>query len=294
MQDQTASIAPVAIRIPKALINTSIEPLQVAGGKPENPSSTWAVGWYEGFGPLRNAENTIFYGYPDFYGVGPAVFWFLGSLLEGDAIEVTGDDGLVYPYLVTSVTSYEQATAPIAEIFGDAGEEVLTLFSGAPPYDTQGNYLNLVVVRATPAGEPFALLAGTATGTGAIDCSLDPQALQINGETPAPVNVGPEARDLTNLASAVPASEDDIASIEAALQTATTCPIAVREALVLEDGRIITLVGQPGMIPLDDLVSPGGFDSLSTAPQARALAYILFTPGSDGWVIEGIPWYAGS
>ena len=293
MQELTTGVAPFAIRIPKAMVNTTIEPLQIADGSPENPAGTWTVGWYEQYGPLGDGETTILYGYPDFLGVGPAVFWFLPGLREGDAIEVTGDDGFIHPFVVSSVAMYERASAPLGEIFGDTGEEVMTLFSGAPPYDDQGNYLNLVVIRATPAGDPFAMLTSPGTADAETPCTLDPQALKIDGQTPAAVDTGPEARDLVDLASAVPADAQTIESIQTIVQAAASCPIAVREAMVLPDGRVITLVGPPGIVPLDELTTPGGFTSLSSAPEARAFAYILFSPNNGGWEAAGIPWYAG-
>jgi hypothetical protein len=291
LQDQIAGVAPVAIRIPQALVNTSIEPLQIFDGRPEDPNSNWAVGWYEAFGPLADSGNSVFYGLPDFFKAGPGVFWFVENLVAGDSIDVTGADGLVYPYVISSVTTYERTTAPIGEIFNDTGEEMLTLFSAVPPYDEQtDSYLGLLVIRAVPNGEPVPQLESDTTLANDASCALHPQELEINGRFLAPVPSDSDTRRQLTLTSAVPARAEDIASIEQTLQAATPCLVAVREALMLTDGRIVALVGPPGMIPLEELVSPGGFDSLDTAPQARSLVYVLFAPGTEGWTAQGTPW----
>ena len=286
-QEATSGIVPVAIRIPKALINTTVEPLKIADGSAENPSGTWTVGWYEQYGPLGHGDNTIFYGYPDFLGVGPAVFWFLPDLIAGDAIEVLGDDELIHPFVVDSVAMHEWASPPLEEIFADHESETLTFFGPAPPYDEQGRFLGLVLVRAVPAGEPFALLE-RASRTEAVDCYLDPRLLKIDGHSVYPIDVEGTA-GTTDLAGAVPADAQTVESIQAILQAAD-CPIAVREALLLEDGRVITLVGPPGFIPLDELTSVGGYDSLSSAREAKVMAYVLFAPNNGGWEAEGISW----
>jgi hypothetical protein len=289
LQDQPAGVTPVAIRIPTAVVDTTIEPLQITDGAPQTPGSTWAVGWYEQLGTLADSENTVFYGLPDYYRVGPAVFWFLPNLVAGDSIEVTGNDGLIYPYIVDSATTYDRATAPLGEIFGQTGEEMLTIFTAAPPYDSEGNYVSLVVVRGVPSGEPFAPLESSAADVTSDLCVLAPHTLQMNGQSLAPVEVGETAREQLDLSGAIPASDEIIASIQSSLQSATGCPIVIREALALTDGRVLTLVGPPGSIPLDELVSPGGFDSLGTAPEAKVLAYVVFSPTGDGWSAEGVP-----
>jgi hypothetical protein len=46
----------------------------------------------------------------------PAALYFLDKVRRGDAVEVTGDDGRVYPDAVDAVDTYD-AAAPVGDIF---------------------------------------------------------------------------------------------------------------------------------------------------------------------------------
>ena len=61
-------------------------------------------------------------------------------------------DGFERVYVVSSTTSYNYATAPVAEIAGPTPREVLTLITCTGSFDRASrNYDRRLVVRADPA-----------------------------------------------------------------------------------------------------------------------------------------------
>lgn len=92
---------PIAIQIDKASVDAQVERNQVIDGLMLDPSGPWVVSWYEETGRLGEQDNTVMAGHLDYWGVGPAVFYNLADLEEGDEIRVTGDSGDVFTYQVT-------------------------------------------------------------------------------------------------------------------------------------------------------------------------------------------------
>jgi sortase (surface protein transpeptidase) len=85
----------------------------------------------------------------DYWDVGPAVCYDIGSLVQGDTIEVIGEDGQNYNYEVDWVENFESANAPIQDIVGPTEEESLTLITCGGPFDyANGVYLQRTVVRS--------------------------------------------------------------------------------------------------------------------------------------------------
>lgn len=151
------SEAPVArIVIPRFEVDAPVVVRGVdANGVMETPDGPWDVAWYDirsddsdrpGFG-----SNAIFSGHVDYINVGPAVFWNLKDLEQGDLVEVRLDDGTVYRY---SVSSREQVGAApseeeIRKIVGQTEQEIITLITCGGTFDASvGQYDQRVVVRA--------------------------------------------------------------------------------------------------------------------------------------------------
>lgn len=145
-------VQPIAIRIEKAQVDAQVEVQEIVEGVMLNPSGPWIVSWYRETGRLGALDNIVLAGHLDYWDVGEAVFYNLGKLAEGDTIEITGEDGVVYAYEVEWVKSYEVADLDAKElrnIVGKTDTETLTLITCGGPFDyNKGEYLERMVVRA--------------------------------------------------------------------------------------------------------------------------------------------------
>jgi hypothetical protein len=218
----------------------------------------------------------LLYGYLDWWEVGPSVFAFLSYLVPGAAIELDGDDGTAYAFVVASVD-----TLPPAEALAALGEdpdpaqESLAVLAPALPYDqATGSYANLTLVRARRSDEPPVAVDEERAAPDALPCAVDALAALRAAGTATPVAVvGPM------LAGAGAATGDQLADLAARAQGITSCDIGPRSALVLQDGTLVTLLGPPGALPLDRLtgmVTPG---TTGVSPDAALCGF--FTAGIE-------------
>jgi LPXTG-site transpeptidase (sortase) family protein len=155
-EERPAGVAPVAIEIERAAVSAEVEALDIVDGAMADPTGPWVVAWYEDLAGLGEVGNVVMAGHIDYWNVGPAVFYTIGQLAEGDEIGVTGTDGEVYAYAVEWVRQYDAADAPLEEITGRTGDETLTLITCGGTFDyATGEYLQRTVVRASrlPSGE---------------------------------------------------------------------------------------------------------------------------------------------
>jgi len=144
-----AGVKPVAIKIQKAGVDAEVESIEIVDGKMQDPTGPWVVSWYKETAKLGEQGNAVMAGHLDYWDVGPAVFYSVGSLQTDDQIQVTGEDGQVYTYAVEWVKNYDSENAPISEIVGPTDDESLTLITCGGPFDYQnGVYLQRTVVRA--------------------------------------------------------------------------------------------------------------------------------------------------
>jgi hypothetical protein len=140
---------PVAIEIENAAVNAQIEQQQIVDGVMLDPSGPWIVSWYEASSRLGEIGNILMAGHLDYWDVGPAVLYNINNLNEGDLIQVTGEDGVIYTYSVVWRENFETANAPIQDIVGPTEEESLTIITCGGPFDyANGVYLQRTVVRA--------------------------------------------------------------------------------------------------------------------------------------------------
>src|SRR5215211_6498356 len=150
---QAAVVAPVGLAIEAAGIDAGIETLRVVDGAMQDPTGPWVVAWYENLGSLGTAGNVVMAGHIDYWNVGPAVFYNLSILKEGDGIVVTGDDGKAYPFAVEWVHQYDSASIPLDEVAGPTEVQSLTLITCGGAFDyANGHYLQRTVVRANRTG----------------------------------------------------------------------------------------------------------------------------------------------
>ena len=140
---------PVSIEIEKAFVNSQIETIEIKDGIMMDPTGPWIVSWYQESSQLGEIGNVLMAGHLDYWDVGPAVFYNINNLNEGDIIRVTGEDGSLFEYQVQWRENFDTANAPIQDIVGPTDAESLTLITCGGPFDYQtGEYLQRTVVRA--------------------------------------------------------------------------------------------------------------------------------------------------
>ena len=148
-----AGVAPIALQVDSVGVDAPIELGAVTEGVMMDPSGPWVVSWYEPLGKVGEGGNVVMAGHVDYWNVGPAVFWDVRYLPEGDIIRVVGEDGKNYEYAVQWTQSYmaDQLTPEVIQedIVGDTGEETLTLITCGGEFNPEtGEYNQRWVVRA--------------------------------------------------------------------------------------------------------------------------------------------------
>jgi hypothetical protein len=146
-------VAPIALQVDSVGVDAPIELGGVVDGIMMDPSGPWVVSWYEPLGKVGEGGNVVMAGHVDYWNVGPAVFWDVRYLPEGDIIRVVGEDGKNYEYAVQWTQSYmaDQLTPEViqGEIVGDTGQETLTLITCGGEFNPDtGEYNQRWVVRA--------------------------------------------------------------------------------------------------------------------------------------------------
>jgi LPXTG-site transpeptidase (sortase) family protein len=146
-------VAPIAIKITKAQVDSQVEQQEIVDGVMQNPSGPFVVAWYRGTGRLGEDDNVVMAGHLDYWDVPQAVFFHIGDLKENDEIDVTGEDDDVYKYKVDWVKNYAVADLDakhVQEIVGSTKTEKLTLITCGGPFDyDSGAYLERMVIRAS-------------------------------------------------------------------------------------------------------------------------------------------------
>jgi LPXTG-site transpeptidase (sortase) family protein len=160
------SDAPVArIVIPDAAIDAPIVVKGVdAAGVMIAPDNAYDVAWYDFSAHPGFGGNAVFAAHVDYVNVGPAVFYNLKDLEQGDIIEVRLEDGTLYRYAVNFKQQYDAATAPVDTIVGATPAESVTLITCSGVFNSSTHqYDKRLVVRAElikDAGPPAELPPG--------------------------------------------------------------------------------------------------------------------------------------
>jgi len=137
-----ASEAPLArFAIPRFGVDVPMIALGVdENGAMETPSDPWVVAWYDFTARPGFGSNAVFSGHVDALytgNPGPAVFWNLKDLVDGDIIEVRLEDGSLYQYRVSARYSVNPDTADVGAIVGPTEREIITLITCGGTLGTQ-------------------------------------------------------------------------------------------------------------------------------------------------------------
>ncbi len=140
---------PTRIVIPIIEVDAPIEYLDLIEGEMEQPTGETNVAWYKPTARLGEVGNMLLAGHLNWWGVPEAVFFHLATLQPGDAIEVTGNDEMVYRYIVEWLEPFPAADPPPDEALGPTDDEALTLITCGGEWDvSEAEYNQRTVVRA--------------------------------------------------------------------------------------------------------------------------------------------------
>jgi len=143
---ETASPTPFAdierLIIPAIRVDAPVTPRAVdRDGQMPSPDGPQDVIWYDfsalpGLGGRPgDGGNTILAGHVDYHDYGPAVFWDLRNVEQGDEITVRLRDGSEYKYTARSNRIVDPAATSFNEIVASTTEESLTVITCAGDFD---------------------------------------------------------------------------------------------------------------------------------------------------------------
>jgi hypothetical protein len=144
---------PVSVSIPVIGVHSRLLRLGVnSDGTMQVPSLTTSAdeaAWYKYSATPGQIGASVIEGHVDSYR-GPAVFFRLGALHPGDAVDVTLADGVTAIFRVTGVREYLKSNFPGKSIYGATGYAALRLITCGGTFDyATGHYLSSTVVFAS-------------------------------------------------------------------------------------------------------------------------------------------------
>jgi sortase (surface protein transpeptidase) len=144
---------PVRVEIPSIGVSSRLVRLGLnPDGTMEVPRDYGLAGWFTGGAVPGQDGPAVISGHVDSK-TGPAVFYRLRDLSEGDIVRVKRADGNWLTFKVTGSVSYAKAAFPTDAVFGPVTGPVLRLITCGGGFDrASGHYLDNLVVTARPAG----------------------------------------------------------------------------------------------------------------------------------------------
>ncbi|KWX89156.1 hypothetical protein AMQ83_02290 [Paenibacillus riograndensis] len=127
--DEPKPFMPELLTIPAISVKAGIQPVGLLeNGQMDVPDNTEITGiLFPGVLP-GGKGNVIIDGHVDSYS-GPAVFFKLKKLKQGDKVIVSRKNGRQLTYIVESVEAFTPAEAPMERIFGETGERRMNLIT---------------------------------------------------------------------------------------------------------------------------------------------------------------------
>ena len=129
IKDERQGIVPTRLKIPAINVDAPIDPAGLTeDGDMDVPNDIVSTGWFErGYMP-GEPGNSVIAGHVDGKN-GPAVFYDIGKLKNGDEVLVTGEDGSELVFVVNKVEIYPFEESPLREIFGFSNGSRLNLIT---------------------------------------------------------------------------------------------------------------------------------------------------------------------
>jgi len=140
---------PVRLSIAAIDVDTDLGPIGVDGtGALVPPADFTRAGWFAAGPAPGDVGPAVLAGHVDDR-TGPAVFFRLEELVEGDRVVVTGSDGQAVEFAVTRVASYPKDDFATAEVYGPTTGPELRLITCGGTFDrSRRSYQDNVVVYA--------------------------------------------------------------------------------------------------------------------------------------------------
>lgn len=142
---------PTVLRIPSIGVTTDLVRLNLdATGALAAPTDFARAGWFEA-GPVPGDQGpSILAGHVDSR-AGPAIFFRLKELKEGDEVQVDRSDGRTVTFRVASVRRFPKDQFPTNDVYGPTPVSELRLVTCGGPFDRAGGrYLDNIIVQAVP------------------------------------------------------------------------------------------------------------------------------------------------
>ncbi len=142
---------PVRITAKPIGLAAPVEPVGVAkDGSMALPADPGRAGWYTGSVTPGERGNAVLAAHLDSTS-GPAAFYGLGALRQGDRITVERQDGRDALFSVTAMRVYAKSSLPSETVYGPTAHPQLTLITCADWDATAREYRANLVITAHPA-----------------------------------------------------------------------------------------------------------------------------------------------
>lgn len=129
-------------------------PIEVKGinsrNQMEAPDNPLNAAWYRFTRMPGAGGNAVFSGHLDAESTGPAIFWRLTQLKQGDIIEVISPQSTELRYQVNESVSYPVSTIPMRTVLYPGGGDQITLITCSGHYQPGSGYDHRLVIRALP------------------------------------------------------------------------------------------------------------------------------------------------
>jgi sortase (surface protein transpeptidase) len=147
LKDERTGIIPSSLEIPAIGLKADVESVGLKeNGEMAVTESFDTTGWFEkGYKP-GEPGNAVIGGHVDSRN-GPAVFYELSKLTEGDEVKVTSKSGDTRSFVVTGKKEYPWDDAPLKTIFGYTHRSSLNLITCTGDFDRSArNYSKRLVI----------------------------------------------------------------------------------------------------------------------------------------------------
>jgi LPXTG-site transpeptidase (sortase) family protein len=144
---------PVRLRVPVIGVDAPVQPLMVdENGVLPAPDNFESTGWWRGGPEPGERGPAVIAGHVDDYR-GPAVFYRLKDLKQGDTIFVDRADGTEAVFATDRIERHGKDDFPTDAVYGDTPDSQLRLITCGGKFDKRNRrYLDNIIVYAVRVG----------------------------------------------------------------------------------------------------------------------------------------------